>query len=81
MDEKWKGAPFAAMVRVHNADRFDIGETVLHMAVIISNEVSSPMYVKYSSILLQVMINYHSNLEVFQSSCFLTDNMLFRPLI
>ena len=40
VDEKWKGAPFAAMVRVHNADRFDIGETVLHMAVIISNDTT-----------------------------------------
>ncbi|KAI5064102.1 hypothetical protein GOP47_0020772 [Adiantum capillus-veneris] len=55
VDERWEGAPFSAMMRVHSEDRFKKGETVLHMAAIISNQASNPIHVKYSSILLQTI--------------------------
>lgn len=55
VDEKWQGAPFAAMLRVHSQDRFKRGETVLHMAAVVSKHASNPNLVKYSSILLQAI--------------------------
>ncbi|MCO5611969.1 hypothetical protein L7F22_066229 [Adiantum nelumboides] len=55
VDERWEGAPFSAMLRVHSEDRFKKGETVLHMAAIISNQASNPIHVKYASVLLQTI--------------------------
>ncbi|KAL2623458.1 hypothetical protein R1flu_003663 [Riccia fluitans] len=55
VDVRWQGAPVAAMLRGHAQDRFNKGQTVLHMAVVISNQARDPMQLKYASILLQAM--------------------------
>ncbi|KAH7331713.1 hypothetical protein KP509_20G047600 [Ceratopteris richardii] len=55
VDERWEGAPFSAMLRVHTEDRFKRGETVLQMATVISNLSSDPVHVNYTSILLQTI--------------------------
>ncbi|KAL3690687.1 hypothetical protein R1sor_004338 [Riccia sorocarpa] len=55
VDVRWQGAPVAAMLRGHGQDRFSKGQTVLHMAVVISNQARDPMQLKYASILLQAV--------------------------
>lgn len=55
IDEKWQGAPFGAMLRVHSEDRFEKDEIVLHMAAVLSKHLSNPNHVKYLSVLLQAI--------------------------
>ncbi|KAH9301469.1 hypothetical protein KI387_013052, partial [Taxus chinensis] len=55
VDEKWQGAPFAAMLRVHGKESSDRNEAMLHMFAIVSNHASNPNHVKYSTILLKAI--------------------------
>eukprot|EP00246_Nothoceros_aenigmaticus_P000591 TRINITY_DN10853_c0_g1_i2.p1 TRINITY_DN10853_c0_g1~~TRINITY_DN10853_c0_g1_i2.p1 ORF type:complete len:881 (+),score=147.12 TRINITY_DN10853_c0_g1_i2:341-2644(+) len=54
IDVKWRGAPFAALLRVSGRDRFK-NDTVLHFAAVVSNKSSSPLHIRYASLLLQAM--------------------------
>ncbi|XP_059063306.1 uncharacterized protein LOC131071412 isoform X6 [Cryptomeria japonica] len=55
VDERWQGAPFAAMLRMHEQDNSDRDEAALHMSAIIYNGASNPYQVKYLSILLMAV--------------------------
>ncbi|XP_024524529.1 uncharacterized protein LOC112344305 isoform X2 [Selaginella moellendorffii] len=52
-DMKWQGAPFAAMLRIHDHDRLNSTTTALHAAFVLSNLVANPIQAKYASILIQ----------------------------
>lgn len=54
VDEKWFGAPCAAMLRRHQSEKSDGNEYVLHVAVVLLPTSSSVKHVKYLSIVLQV---------------------------
>ncbi|KAL7101240.1 hypothetical protein ACP275_08G043400 [Erythranthe tilingii] len=53
VDEKWVGAPFAAMLRKHQSEKSDGNEYILHAAVVLLPTGSSVKQVKYLSIVLQ----------------------------
>ncbi|KAL0450266.1 UNVERIFIED_CONTAM: hypothetical protein Slati_1583000 [Sesamum latifolium] len=53
VDEKWVGAPFAAMLRRHQSEKFDSNEYILHVAVVLLPMKYSVKQVKYLSIVLQ----------------------------
>ncbi|CAA0840903.1 Protein of unknown function (DUF1162 [Striga hermonthica] len=53
VDEKWVGAPFAAMLRRHQSEKSDANDCILHVAVILLPTSSSVKHVKYLSIVLQ----------------------------
>lgn len=55
VEEKWEGAPFAAMLRFQGQDYFERNEPVLHMFLIVSNHTSNPNQVKYASVALQTI--------------------------
>ncbi|KAJ7546345.1 hypothetical protein O6H91_08G036400 [Diphasiastrum complanatum] len=55
IDVKWQGAPFAALLRIHEQDRFGKAQTVLEFACVISNRAANPLQVKYASMLLQAI--------------------------
>ncbi|XP_011099247.1 uncharacterized protein LOC105177708 isoform X2 [Sesamum indicum] len=53
VDEKWTGAPFAAMLRRHQSEKSDANEYILHVAVVLLPMSYSVKQVKYLSIVLQ----------------------------
>ncbi|KAL3616453.1 hypothetical protein CASFOL_039843 [Castilleja foliolosa] len=53
VDEKWAGAPFAAMLRHHQSEKSDANDYILHVAVVLLPTSSSVKHVKYLSIVLQ----------------------------
>ncbi|XP_010255035.1 PREDICTED: uncharacterized protein LOC104595825 isoform X2 [Nelumbo nucifera] len=53
VDEKWLGAPFAAVVRRSQLDYCDTNDSILHIVFILLPTKSNVKQVKYSSILLQ----------------------------
>ncbi|KAK4393368.1 hypothetical protein Sango_1807600 [Sesamum angolense] len=53
VDEKWVGAPFAAMLRRHQSEKSDANEYVLHVAIVLLPMSYSVKQVKYLSIVLQ----------------------------
>lgn len=53
VDQKWVGAPFAAMLRRHRSDFSDTNDCILHIAFILLSTSSSVKKVKYASIVLQ----------------------------
>ncbi|GER30822.1 hypothetical protein STAS_06785 [Striga asiatica] len=53
VDEKWVGAPFAAMLRRHQSEKSDANDYILHVAVVLLPTSSSVKHVKYLSIVLQ----------------------------
>lgn len=56
VDEKWVGAPFAAMLRRHQSEKFEANNYILHVAVILLPTNSSVKQIKYLSIVLQVTV-------------------------
>ncbi|KAL6551686.1 hypothetical protein OROGR_007840 [Orobanche gracilis] len=52
VDEKWAGAPFAAMLRRHQSEKFDANDYILHVAAVLL-PTSTVKHVKYLSIVLQ----------------------------
>lgn len=54
VDEKWQGAPFAAMLRRNRLEYNDMNDNVLHIVFILRSTESNVKQVKYSSIVLQV---------------------------
>lgn len=54
VDEKWQGAPFAAMLRRNRLEYNDMNDNVLHIVFILRSTDSNVKQVKYSSIVLQV---------------------------
>ncbi|KAK3015365.1 hypothetical protein RJ639_005637 [Escallonia herrerae] len=52
-DQKWVGAPFAAMLRGHQQEYVDINDSVLHVVLILLSSRSNVKQVKYLSIVLQ----------------------------
>ncbi|KAL0343599.1 UNVERIFIED_CONTAM: hypothetical protein Sangu_1247300 [Sesamum angustifolium] len=57
VDEKWVGAPFAAMLRRHQSEKSDANEYVLHVAIVLLPMSYSVKQVKYLSIVLQLFVN------------------------
>ncbi|XP_043709955.1 uncharacterized protein LOC122658879 isoform X2 [Telopea speciosissima] len=55
VDEKWIGAPFAAVLRRNQLDYSDIDSDILRIVFILLSTNSNVTQVKYSSILLQPM--------------------------
>ncbi|KAL0350601.1 UNVERIFIED_CONTAM: hypothetical protein Sradi_4209300 [Sesamum radiatum] len=53
VDEKWIGAPFAAMLRRHQSEKSDANEYVLHVAIVLLPMSYSVKQMKYLSIVLQ----------------------------
>ncbi|KAI3452089.1 hypothetical protein Pfo_008754 [Paulownia fortunei] len=53
VDEKWVGAPFAAMLRRHQSEKSDANDYILHVAVVLLPTSSCVKQVKYFSIVLQ----------------------------
>ncbi|KAL3833397.1 hypothetical protein ACJIZ3_008133 [Penstemon smallii] len=53
VDEKWDGAPFAAMLRRHQSEKSDTNDYILHVAVVLLPTRSGVKQVKYLSIVLQ----------------------------
>ncbi|CAK9151536.1 unnamed protein product [Ilex paraguariensis] len=53
VDQKWIGAPFAAMLRRRQSDYRDTNDDVLHFVLILLQSSSNVKQVKYSSIVLQ----------------------------
>lgn len=54
VDEKWQGAPFAAMLRRNRLEDNDLNDSILHIVFILPSTESNVKQVKYSSIVLQV---------------------------
>ncbi|KAL7193185.1 hypothetical protein ACSBR2_024904 [Camellia fascicularis] len=53
VDEKWVGAPFAAMLRRHQPDYSNATDNILHVVVVLLSSSSNVKQIKYSSIVLQ----------------------------
>eukprot|EP00268_Persea_americana_P036759 TRINITY_DN3627_c0_g1_i3.p1 TRINITY_DN3627_c0_g1~~TRINITY_DN3627_c0_g1_i3.p1 ORF type:complete len:509 (+),score=78.43 TRINITY_DN3627_c0_g1_i3:687-2213(+) len=53
VDEKWQGAPFAAMLRRNRLEDNDLNDSILHVVFILPSTKSNVKQVKYSSIVLQ----------------------------
>ncbi|XP_059638646.1 uncharacterized protein LOC132280907 isoform X2 [Cornus florida] len=53
VDEKWEGAPFAAMLRRHQSDYGETNDNILHVVLVLLTSSSNVKQVKYSSIILQ----------------------------
>ncbi|KAL5715065.1 hypothetical protein ACHQM5_016944 [Ranunculus cassubicifolius] len=53
VDEKWEGAPFAAILRRNESDYSDTSESILQIVFILLSADSGVKKVKYSSIVLQ----------------------------
>ncbi|KAI3813329.1 hypothetical protein L1987_18049 [Smallanthus sonchifolius] len=53
VDQKWVGAPFAAMLRRHQSGFSDTSDSMLHVVLILLPSSSNIRQVKYSSIVLQ----------------------------
>ncbi|XP_068653783.1 uncharacterized protein [Aristolochia californica] len=53
VDEKWQGAPFAAMIRRHQLDYDDMNEHILHITFNLHPTKSKVKQVTYASIVLQ----------------------------
>ncbi|CAA2970916.1 uncharacterized protein LOC105177708 isoform X2 [Olea europaea subsp. europaea] len=53
VDEKWAGAPFAAMLRRHQSDNSDSNECILRVILVLVSSNSHIKQVKYLSIVLQ----------------------------
>ncbi|KAL2240290.1 UNVERIFIED_CONTAM: hypothetical protein Sindi_0670200 [Sesamum indicum] len=58
VDEKWTGAPFAAMLRRHQSEKSDANEYILHVAVVLLPMSYSVKQVKYLSIVLQIVASF-----------------------
>lgn len=56
LEEKWVGAPFAAMLRRHLKDYSEPNDCVLKIVFVLLSSSSNVTQVKYSSIVLQVKI-------------------------
>lgn len=56
LEEKWVGAPFAAMLRRHQLDDGNPNDGVLRIDFVLLSASSNVIQVKYSSIVLQVKI-------------------------
>jgi hypothetical protein len=56
LEEKWVGAPFAAMLRRHQVDYSEQNDCVLKIVFVLLSASSNVTQVKYSSINLQVKI-------------------------
>lgn len=57
LDEKWVGAPFAAMLRRHLTSNSVTDEPILFVAFVLFPTTSSIRHVRYSSIILQVRMD------------------------
>lgn len=55
VDEKWAGAPLAAMLRRHQSENADANDYILHVAAVLLPTSYSVKQVKYLSIVLQVI--------------------------
>ncbi|XP_062001830.1 uncharacterized protein LOC133719495 isoform X1 [Rosa rugosa] len=55
LENKWVGAPFAAMLRRHQSDFNDSNDCVLKIVIVLLSTSSNVVQVKYSSIALQPM--------------------------
>uniref|UniRef100_A0A7N0RDR0 Vacuolar protein sorting-associated protein 13 VPS13 adaptor binding domain-containing protein n=1 Tax=Kalanchoe fedtschenkoi TaxID=63787 RepID=A0A7N0RDR0_KALFE len=53
VDEKWVGAPFAAVIRRHQSSLNDAADSTLRIAFIILSSSSNVKQIKYGSVLLQ----------------------------
>ncbi|KAG8384490.1 hypothetical protein BUALT_Bualt04G0123100 [Buddleja alternifolia] len=53
VDEKWVGAPFAAMLRRHQSENSDANDYIFHVAIVLLPTSSRVKQVKYLSIVLQ----------------------------
>lgn len=54
IDQKWVGAPFAAMLRRHQSDYSYMNDDILRVVVVLLPSSSNVKQVKYSSVVLQV---------------------------
>ncbi|KAL5557187.1 hypothetical protein UlMin_039423 [Ulmus minor] len=53
LEQKWVGAPFAAMLRRHRSDSNDTNDCLLRIVVVLLSTSSEVIQVKYSSVALQ----------------------------
>ncbi|KAF3438866.1 hypothetical protein FNV43_RR17141 [Rhamnella rubrinervis] len=53
LEQKWMGAPFAAMLRRHQLDNIESNECVLKIVLVLLSTSSDVIQIKYSSISLQ----------------------------
>ena len=54
IDQKWAGAPFAAMLRRHQSGYSNKNDNILHIVFVLLSSSSNVKQVKYSSVVLQV---------------------------
>lgn len=70
VDEKWVGAPFAAVLRRHHSSLNDVTDSDLRVAFIMLSSTSNVKQIKYGSILLQVQEVHFYVLDVHMCKMF-----------